>query len=570
LVRTASSEYHGEEAGDDDDNNDDGNRHIADRCESIIAVIEDITRSPYYADITRAICEIAVIPMIHYDQRTIHGDDDNEAGHGRWNPAFIRMEEHARAGAWLSAVHWFVVGFHGNKRHLVYPHRDLRPGKYPGFEAWMREFPQRSPSWSFLRLLFCGASSTRDLCGLGYSNYANIGQSPAYRTNLLAAALEELLGRDSELDNTFDTKSRIACYHGNQFEDMAREIYVNLTGNYVFEIGMGIMPESPFFSQSPDGLCPTREARDRLHLPSDHRSIPADTLAELCRTVVTESDPMWRVKAPNLSHLIEIKMQYKKVGTYEKCPGIYIAQLLQGMYTHGVDTAHFVSAYYAPHRHDTTTTHDPSTTWVTIEEIRAPESIRLAYCNILRECERLLAEASVDPTKPLRIPRDLARSVETFEDLLATDLVRSPLTLMIDGQPCVMEAKQLGLVHALGSQDRADYWKTRSAEIYMDTKPVWDAMPDNEKYKCADIHVKQHRELYGYPDDYIPPPRAPRAPMTEQRAREFYTRALKRIEICRDHVPERVIQDLNSYKKRLGLTDCQKIDAHFTREKDPV
>lgn len=397
------------------------------------------------------------------------------------NVAFREMRECVYTRQWIFAACWLVAGMYDSPRHFFFPERaPLRLRQdYPGALSWLRDMRQRSSSWYLVRNLFVGASSTKDFCGVGIKLGDNARKytDGVHKPTLLHHALEVCRGRAH--NSPMGTYGKLATFHGTTFEDMAREIYANLTGAYVFEVGTGVWDACPWYSQSPDGLVVRPDSVHHLQLPANVLDLTPDHISALCSTTdAGEDGPVpRRTSAPHLSALLEIKCQYLLNHAYDKCPDYYLNQLLQGLYVHGVTEAHFISMYYAPHHHGRYD--DIDKVQITFEVLRANELIHQQYHYILREAGMLLSTTPDDAD--IVIPEALARSLDAFPDLLHEGLRRDHMTVHVRGLPYVAKRLSLSLEDALGSEERAEYWREVSRKAARATEATWTNMAAEDK-----------------------------------------------------------------------------------------
>ncbi len=195
----------------------------------------------------------------------------------------------------------FLFTVWNTKRHYLYPGREMITTRRA--EQWLRKLDQSSPLWWAVRPFFIGGSSLSGLCG------TTICKDDPADVRLPSRIVSDIRGETYAKQFKMDMK--YVLDHGHMFEDMARQLYTRLImapDEKMTEIGMAIHPRNPYYAHSPDGIVTN-----------------------------AKGDP---------KRVIEIKCQILKPGCYERCPAIYMPQVIQACIVHNVRVVEFVSLYY--------------------------------------------------------------------------------------------------------------------------------------------------------------------------------------------------------------------------------
>lgn len=106
-----------------------------------------------------------------------------------------------------------------------------------------KTYPQRTPEWYAIRNTLITASDAA--AALDIRPYEGFRGSPR----------ADLLKKKSNPQAVPYTSSIVM--HGVQYEDEARQVYCERTGEEVFELGLCVHPELPWIGASPDGVTTT-------------------------------------------------------------------------------------------------------------------------------------------------------------------------------------------------------------------------------------------------------------------------------------------------------------------------
>lgn len=410
---------------------------------------------------------------------------------------------------WLDAVCWLVIGIYESASHYAFiesRHVDVCRD-FPGFASWLRACGQKQPSWLLARLFFCGGSNLGALTGMAYA-WSSYGTRAQYRPLVARDAILKLRGAVPRED--IGVKSRLAQLHGTVFEPMGRCIFENLFKQPTYEAGMAVLPYLAM-NQSPDGLVLRTGVPEALGLPAleySHRQRPALTQEQLDVACATRVDgpasdevaalwrggggaadvpwPTVRPRAIYAEAMLEIKCHYMATSAYSTCPPGYLPQVLLGMMAHGVDTAYFISLYYAPHRHDarqlkvladgSVSGGAPSAEFltVTVEKIQISSVGQALFYDVLRDVMQHMDGTFDSDTAGIRFGARLMRALEGLEARLEAHVTRSHPTVKIRGHAVVLNGAKLSLADALGSTEEAEYWKDTSVAFGRDTEHFID------------------------------------------------------------------------------------------------
>lgn len=113
------------------------------------------------------------------------------------------------------------------------------------------QYRQKSDEWYAVRKTLLTASEVASV--LDIKPYASYRGSP--RTELMRNKLAKHFGTSDD----HKSGSNPFCDHGNKYEDEARDIYEETTGEKVYEFGLMIHADIPWLGASPDGICASRK-----------------------------------------------------------------------------------------------------------------------------------------------------------------------------------------------------------------------------------------------------------------------------------------------------------------------
>lgn len=356
--------------------------------------------------------------------------------------------QHLSNGNKLYAVIYFALLSSGSTRHYIYPSR-LSCVIQPEFSAWLRRLDQGKPMWSFLRCLFLGASNVAAIVGAN-EEWESRNPNPADRKGP-----QRLLTdcRGLTQPKPFSPIVQLACIHGTKNEDLGRDLYCNLTGNIVIEIGTAVSPQNSCFTHSPDGL--VMEKGLAQWSPNIPFSLSSDTeVFHRKSCYISKQGFDIFSKASGLCGKIEIKCQFLKNGTYEKCPTGYIPQCLQGMLVHGVPWCDFVGVYYVPQKG----IHSPDEIQFTIERIHYNEEVMQWMQSCFNSFSTSLASGDDE------LSRDFYFKFEKRIDPLTrkhmfSKLKREHISVWKDGLRLPAKCLKMNLEEALGCKQLATKWK---------------------------------------------------------------------------------------------------------------
>lgn len=108
------------------------------------------------------------------------------------------------------------------------------------------QYRQKSDEWFAVRKTLITASEVASV--LDIKPFASYKGSP--RTELMKNKLAKCFGQD----DAHKSGSNPFCEHGNRYEDEARQIYEEVTGEQVHEFGLVVHDTIPWLGASPDGI----------------------------------------------------------------------------------------------------------------------------------------------------------------------------------------------------------------------------------------------------------------------------------------------------------------------------